>query len=69
MTKINFYTGSYNDLDNKALEDGAIYFVPGEDNHAIVAYDMDGQRYYVSADTEENNVISSGTFTPSGTIN
>ena len=59
MAKINFYTGTKTELNTKTPEDGAIYFVPDEGDRAIIAYDMDGQRYYIRSkdETEGYNEI------------
>ena len=49
MSQVKFYTGSEIDLNDKAIEEGAIYFVEKDGNPeaATVAFDMDNERHYV----------------------
>lgn len=47
MSQVKFYTGSNVDLDDKSIENGAIYFT-NENGNAIVAYDMNSSRYFIN---------------------
>lgn len=51
MTQVKFITGREEDLENKELDNGTIYFLSSESNHAVVAYDMNNYRYYVDNPT------------------
>lgn len=51
LTRVKFYTGRKEDLENHELDNGTIYFLSGDDNHATVAYDMNNFRYYVARPT------------------
>lgn len=54
MTQVKFYTGRKEDLEKHELDNGAIYFLSDDDNHATVAYDMNNSRYYVAKPTIKN---------------
>lgn len=51
LTQVKFYTGRKEDLEKHELDNGAIYFLSDDDNHATVAYDMNNSRYYVAKPT------------------
>lgn len=47
MPNIKFYTGSEVDIDNKQIENGAIYFLPYDNDRTTIAYDIDNKRYFI----------------------
>ena len=51
LTQVKFYTGREEDLESHDLDNGTIYFLSGDSNHAVVAYDMNNFRYYVDNPT------------------
>ena len=51
LTQVKFYTGREEDLESHDLDNGSIYFLSGDSNHAVVAYDMNNFRYYVDSPT------------------
>lgn len=44
---VKFYTGQEIDIDNKEIENGAIYFLPYDNDKITVAYDMNNNRYFI----------------------
>ena len=48
LSQVKFYTGIEANLDDKPIENGAIYFIPQDDDSAIIAYDMNNNRYWIS---------------------
>ena len=51
MTHVKFCTGNEEYLEDKQIDNGTIYFLSGENDHAVVAYDMNNFRYYVDSPT------------------
>lgn len=44
MSKVKFYTGTETNIDDKTIENGAIYFT-NKNGSAVIAYDMNNSRY------------------------
>ena len=63
MSRVKFYTGPINSLDTKQPENGAIYFV-NDNGNAVIAYDMNSTRYWISHPTVLALSEMSSTWTP-----
>ena len=63
MSRVKFYTGPENSLDTKAVENGAIYFV-NDNGNAVIAYDMNNNRYWISHPTVLTLSEMSSTWIP-----
>lgn len=47
MSKVKFYTGTETNIDDKTIENGAIYFT-NKNGSAVIAYDMNNSRYWIN---------------------
>lgn len=50
MSLVNFLTGTRQQLENHAIQDGAVYYLPGEENNGrgTIAYDLEGVRSWIT---------------------
>lgn len=64
MSQVKFYNVETELDENKAIENGAIYFCAKSDGTAEVAYDMNNNRYWVNYPTITNVAGLVSTWTP-----
>lgn len=65
MAKVKFYSGSASQLENKPIENGAIYVTETSANKADMSVDIGGKRYNIKPEQTWNDITGKpGNFTP-----